>query len=34
MVLAVVFTGETVNALTLLGTGFVLAGVYLVLKPS
>lgn len=32
-ILAVLFLGEGMNGLTLLGTGFVIAGVYLVLKP-
>jgi drug/metabolite transporter (DMT)-like permease len=31
-VLAVVFLGESLNALTVLGTGLVLGGIYLVLK--
>ncbi len=33
-VLAVIFLGETVNGLTLLGTGLVIGGLYMVLKPA
>ena len=32
-VLAMIFLGESVNALTILGTAFVMTGVFLVLKP-
>ena len=33
-VLAVIFLGESVNGLTLMGTGLVIVGLYLVLKPA
>ena len=33
-VLAVIFLGESVNGLTLMGTGLVIGGLYLVLKPA